>query len=233
MIEVCNEYTPRLLIYWKHDIVFGKFLGSMSMKIYREGNYILDHSFRGYGDSSCVLCSEMIKTFTTFDVVFVQSISWWTNIPKLLNSPKSPKFWVDKMMHQMYYDSMKHLLGQISKKTFTVLVLGHIGSDCRNKTVPQKKVSINIPTNYGWQKFAEKLWMTSIQVVEENKMDVKIIDVREPLAQSIHAHPSKASPSDCLHFCMNSAAINHYLDAFWNEVFSKWNISPLWKKKEN
>lgn len=43
--------------------------------------------------------------------------------------------------------------------------------------------------------------------------------------QSVHAHPSSRPgappPRDCLHFCMNSAAVNLYLDAYWNEVFSR------------
>jgi len=42
--------------------------------------------------------------------------------------------------------------------------------------------------------------------------------------QSRHLHPNSgglAPDWDCLHFCMNSAALNMYLDhIYWTEVFS-------------
>ncbi len=44
----------------------------------------------------------------------------------------------------------------------------------------------------------------------EQRLDIKVVDAREPLMQSVHSHPASgfAHPDDCLHFCMNSAAIN-------------------------
>jgi hypothetical protein len=47
-------------------------------------------------------------------------------------------------------------------------------------------------------------------------LNVQVVDAREPVMQSVNAHPVP----DCLHFCMNSAAVNIYLDIYWNEVFS-------------
>ena len=47
----------------------------------------------------------------------------------------------------------------------------------------------------------------------------QVVDAREPLMQSVHAHPVP----DCLHFCMTSAAVNIYLDIYWNEVFRYFN----------
>ena len=75
------------------------------------------------------------------------------------------------------------------------------------------------PDKYGWN-LAPKLWDTALTLIQEEGLNVQVVDVREPLMQSVHAHPSP----DCLHFCMNSAAINIYLDMYWTEVFSQYNI---------
>ena len=74
-----------------------------------------------------------------------------------------------------------------------------------------------IPGKYGWN-LDPKLWDTALVLVQNEGLDVQVIDAREPLMQSVHAHPSP----DCLHFCMNSAAINMYPDMYWNEDFSQY-----------
>mmetsp|Transcript_32508 Transcript_32508/g.55393 ORF Transcript_32508/g.55393 Transcript_32508/m.55393 type:complete len:259 (+) Transcript_32508:2-778(+) len=193
-----------------------QFLGSMATKIYHEGNHTLDHSLRGHGDSSCLLHNKMIADISLFDVVFVQEVSWFTSVVRTLNSTTSPSEWISNMLPQMYYDAMSKFLSKISEKTKTVFVLGQIGADCENKTVPEPSFDpIQIPDKYGWR-LAPKLWNTALTLIEKEGLDVQVVDVREPLMQSVHAHPSP----DCLHFCMNSAAINIYLDVYWNEVFS-------------
>ena len=68
-----------------------------------------------------------------------------------------------------------------------------------------------------------KLQTTSLNMIHDKKLDVHVIDARDPLMQSRHAHPNSgglAPDWDCLHFCMNSAALNMYLDIYWTEVFS-------------
>ena len=75
-----------------------------------------------------------------------------------------------------------------------------------------------IPNLHGWG-LAPKLWNISLAVIQDEELDVQVVDARQPLMQSVHAHPSP----DCLHFCMNSAALNIYLDIYWDEVFSKLN----------
>lgn len=194
-----------------------QFMGSMATKIYHRGNYTLDHSLRGHGDSSCLLSDEMIAEFHDFDLVFVQSVSWWTNLKNLLDSPTSPREWVSKMVPKMYYDAMNSLLSKISERSKTVFVLGQIGVDCQNKTAPEPFKSI--PDKYGWN-LAPKLWDTALTLIEEEGLDVQVVDARDPLMQSVHAHPSP----DCLHFCMNSAAVNIYHDMYWHEVFSRHTI---------
>ena len=67
------------------------------------------------------------------------------------------------------------------------------------------------------------LWDASLRLVQEEEVlksrDVQVVDLREPTMQSVHTHPQMPF-FDCGHLCMNSAAMNSYLNAFWNEVFS-------------
>jgi hypothetical protein len=208
----------------KHNITFcHQFMGTIATKIYHEGNYTLDHSLRGHGDSSCLLEDSNIAVVNSFDLVFVQSVAWWTSLGTLLDSPTSPKEWVEKMLPTVYYDAMKELLTKISGKTETVFVLGHIGVDCKEKTLPEPFEVDRIPHDHGWD-LAPKFWDTSLHLLLTEGLDVKVVDAREPLMQSVHAHPSSGhthpDEKDCLHFCMNSAAINMYLDLYWNEVLS-------------
>ena len=195
-----------------------QFMGSIATKVYHEGNYTLDHSLRGKGDSSCLLDDSNIASIGSFDLVLVQSVAWWTRLGVILDSPTSPKEWVHKMLPTVYYDAMKELLTKLSRQTKTVFVLGHIGADCKNKTLPEPFSVNNIPQNFGWDA-APTLWDTSLHLLLEERLDIKVVDAREPLMQSVHSHPE----GDCLHFCMNSAAVNLYLDIYWNEV-----ISQLW-----
>ncbi|KAL7432127.1 hypothetical protein ACHAXM_003136 [Skeletonema potamos] len=209
----------------KHNITFcHQFMGSISTKIYHEGNYTLDHSLRGHGDSSCLLEDSNIAAISSFDLVFVQSVAWWTNLGTHLDSPTSPKEWVDKMLPTVYYDAMKELLTKLSGKAETVFVLGHIGVDCKKKTLPEPFHVDRIPPDHGWDS-APKFWDTSLHLLLEERLDIKVVDARVPLMQSVHAHPAsgEAHPDkkDCLHFCMNSAAVNMYLDLYWNEVISQ------------
>ena len=111
-----------------------QFLGSMATKIYQEGNYTLDHSLRGHGDSSCLLRDDMIAGLNEFDVAFVQEVAWWTNLKNILDSPTSPSEWISKMVPMMYYDAMEALLSKLSQRTKTVFVLGQTGVDCKNKS---------------------------------------------------------------------------------------------------
>jgi len=190
----------------------------MATKIYHEGNYTLDHSLRGHGDSSCLLRDDVIDKLAEFDYVFVQSVAWWTNLKKHLNSSTSPREWVQKMTPIMYYDAISALLSRLSSQTKTFFVLGQVGTSCKNKTEPEPYVIENISDQYGWD-MAPKLWDTALAVIKENELNIQIVDAREPLMQSVHAHPSHHPRPDCLHFCMNSSAINIYLDIYWNEVF--------------
>ena len=211
----------------KHNITFCyQFMGSIATKVYHEGNYTLDHSLRGHGDSSCLLDDSNIAVINSFDLVFVQSLAWWTNLGTHLDSPTSPKEWVDKMLPTVYYDAMGELLTKISEKTETVFVLGQIGVDCKEKTVPEPFVVDRIPTDHGWNS-APKFWDTSMHLLLEERLDVRVVDAREPMMQGVHLHPASGSAhpnkKDCLHFCMNSAAVNLYLDMYWNEV-----IRQLW-----
>ena len=183
-------------------------------------NYTLDHSLRGHGDSSCLLHDDMIADLAGFDSVFLQPpIAWYTNIKNVLSSATSPEAWVQKMTPTMYFDALDAFLTKLSSRTKNVvLVLGQIGSDCQNKIEPEAFAVKEIPDKYGWQ-LAPKLWEKTLTLFEERKLDVQIVDARDPLMQSVHAHPSP----DCLHFCMNSAAVNMYLDLYWNEVFSRYS----------
>ena len=196
-----------------------QFMGSMATQVYHEGNYTLDHSVRGHGDSSCLLHDEMIADLSRFDLVFVQTLAWWTNLNTHLGSPSSPSEWILKMTPTVYYDAVGNFLSEISQRTETVFVLGQTGTKCRNKTEPEPFSMDDIAEKYGWS-LAPKLWNTSLAVIQEKRLDVQVVDARQPLMQSVHAHPSLFP--DCLHFCMNSAAVNIYLDMYWNEVFSSY-----------
>lgn len=207
--EQCKA-TRRCFTDEKHNITFcHQFLGTIATKKYHEGNYTLDHWLRGEGDSSCLLEDSYMAVIRSFDLVFVQSLAWWTNLGTHLDSPTSPKEWVDKMLPTVYYDSMKELLTKISEKAETIFVLGHIGVDCKEKTVPEPFLVDSIPPDHGWNS-APKFWDTSLHMLLNERLDIKVVDAREPLMQSVHSHPASgfAHPDDCLHFCMNSAAIN-------------------------
>ena len=197
-----------------------RFMGTVATRIYHEGNFTLDHHLRGDGDSSCLLHDEMLAESDKFDVAFIQgSIPWYVNLPRELNSSSSPFEWVQKMVPIVYRDAMDALLSNISQRTKTVFVLGQIGMGCANKSEPEPFSVNNIPSSYGWN-LAPKLWDTSLSLIREKEVNVQVIDARDPLMQSVHAHPVRAPDHDCLHFCMNSAAINIYLDMYWAEVFS-------------
>jgi len=143
-------------------------------------------------------------------------VTWYTHqLLTVLDSIKSPREWIVKMLPRLYKDAIGSLLSKISSRTNTILTLGQVGSDCRNKTKPEPYNSDKIPERFGWN-IAPKLWNASLDVIKEQSLNVKVIDARDPLMQSVQAHPSP----DCLHFCMNSAAINIYLDMYWNEIFS-------------
>ena len=211
-----------------HITICYQFMGSMATQIYHEGNYTLDHSQRGQGDSSCLLGDNMISEgLARFDLVFVQNIAWYTNLGKLLDSPKSPSEWVAEMTPIVYYDAMKELLTKISKQTKTVVTLGQTGTACKGKTNPESFRIQDIPDNFGWR-ISDKLWNASLRLIEDEQelSSVQIVDAREPLMQSVHAHPQQTLDNplqpDCVHFCMDSAAINIYLDMYWNEVFSRY-----------
>ena len=195
-----------------------QFLCSMATTVYSEGNFTLDHALRGKGDSSCLLQDEMMEQLTGFDLVFVQSLTWWTNLPTILDSPSSPMEWVAGMVPTMYYDAMKLILTKLSRSTKTVLVLGQTGVDCADKTEPEPFSIAKIPDQYGWS-MSPKLWDASLKLIEREGLNVQVVDARTPLMQSVHSHP----PGDCLHFCMNSAAVNIYLDMYYREVFSNFN----------
>jgi hypothetical protein len=199
-----------------------RFMGSMATKIYHEGNFTLDHRLRGRGDSSCLLHDEMIVEFDDFDLAVVEgSIAWFSGLPRLLNSSSSPFDWVERMVPELYHDAMGTYLSKVSQRTKTVFVLGQTGTICANKSVPEPFSVDNIPHSYGWN-IGPKLWNASLTLIRENEMNVQVIDAREPLMQSVHAHPVLSPQHDCLHFCMNSSAINMYLDMYWAQVFSQY-----------
>ncbi len=192
-----------------------QFMGSMATKIYHEGNYTLDHHLRGHGDSSCLLRNKMITEFNNFDLLFVQNHAWYISLGRYLDSPMSPSAWVSTIIPELYHDAMGSFLSKVSQRTKTILVLGQVGTDCANKVEPEPFIRENIPNRYGWD-LAPTLWDTSISLLQNEAINVQIVDVRDPLMQSVQAHPSE----DCLHFCLNSAAVNIYLDKYWVEVFS-------------
>jgi len=143
-----------------------QFMGSAATKIYHEGNFTLDHSKRGHGDSSCLLREENLNDMGKFDLVIIQSISWWTNLANNLGSSESPPQWVNKMIPTIYYDTMEVLLSSVSQHAKTVLVLGQIGTRCKNKTAPEPYLVEKIPNQYGWGT-APKLWDTSLNLIQE------------------------------------------------------------------
>eukprot|EP00956_Cyclotella_meneghiniana_P043699 scaffold284192_cov83-Cyclotella_meneghiniana.AAC.1 len=199
-----------------------QFVRTMAKSTYYEDNYTLDFSLMRKDrigndpDTSFLLNEEMIDQLAEFDFVFIQGVTWYTHqLLTVLDSIKSPREWIVKMLPRLYKDAIGSLLSKISSRTNTILTLGQVGSDCRNKTKPEPYNSDKIPERFGWN-IAPKLWNASLDVIKEQSLNVKVIDARDPLMQSVQAHPSP----DCLHFCMNSAAINIYLDMYWNEIFS-------------
>jgi hypothetical protein len=194
-------------------------MGSMSTQVYKKGNYTLVHSLRGLGDTSCLLYSKLTHQLIDFDLVFVQGITWWQGLPHVLNSTTSPFEWVSELVPTVYKDAMGTLLSHLSGKTKTVLVLGQVGTVCSGKTEPEEFDPGNIPgsNSYGWS-LAPQMWSALLNYLDDENIFVQIVDARDPTMQSVHAHPEP----DCLHFCMNSAAVNIYLDMYWNEVFSNY-----------
>jgi hypothetical protein len=209
-----------------------RFMGSISRGPIIEHNYTLNHSLRGHGDSSCLLHDTMIQQMSQFDLVFAQgSVMWFAGLPALLNSTSSPMEWISKKLPLLYHDAMEGLLSKLSQRTKTVFVLGQGGLLCANKTWPEpfredKEYNLtptrDVGAKYGWMQ-VPKLQTTSLNMIHDKKLNVHVIDARDPLMQSRHAHPNSGGLSpdwDCLHFCMNSAALNIYLDIYWTEVFS-------------
>eukprot|EP00535_Pseudo-nitzschia_heimii_P005005 CAMPEP_0197191058 /NCGR_PEP_ID=MMETSP1423-20130617/22713_1 /TAXON_ID=476441 /ORGANISM="Pseudo-nitzschia heimii, Strain UNC1101" /LENGTH=114 /DNA_ID=CAMNT_0042643593 /DNA_START=1158 /DNA_END=1505 /DNA_ORIENTATION=- len=113
---------------------------------------------------------------------------------------------------------MKAFLTKLSRRVRTIHVLGHTGVFCQGKTMPEAFDAANIPKKFGWDRAVE-LWDTALKRIDD-ELHVQVLDLRDPTMQSVHAHP-RIEPPDCLHFCMNSAAVNIYIDAYWNEVFSQ------------
>ena len=197
-----------------------QFMGTMATHIYTDGAYRLNHTRRGHGDSSCILRPSSLTTLASFDIVLVQSLAWWLNLPTLLDSKESPKAWVASMLTTVYTDALRALLIPLSKLTKTVFVLGQTGQKCHDRTVPDvninslftAEVSAELVLPYGWTT-AARLWKASLDLIQASSMDVEIVDVRKPLMAAVNAHPGSACSSevckstDCLHFCMNSAAV--------------------------
>ena len=61
-----------------------------------------------------------------------------------------------------------------------------------------------------------------LTVIRENKLNIQVTDARKLLMQCVHAHFVQSPQHDCLHFFMNSSAINIYLDMYWAQVFSQY-----------
>jgi hypothetical protein len=198
-----------------------RFMGSMATQVYHEGNFTFDHHLRGKGDSSCLLRDRMLAELSQFDMAFIQgSMAWFGGLVKQLNSSSSPYDWLQEMVPTIYRDAMDALLTEVSQRTKTVFVLGQTGTKCTNRSEPEQFNVDNLPLLYGWN-LASKLWDASLSLIRDKELNVQVIDARDPLMQSVHAHPERAPDRDCLHFCMNSAAINIYLDMYWAEVFSR------------
>jgi len=169
----------------------------------------------------------MLKEFAKFDLVLVQTQIWWGELPKMLASEDSPESWITEMLPTVYTDSLKALLIPLSLKTKTALVLGHVGVDCHNKREPEELTSdgFNVPDYHGWPMIT-RFWSDATRLVHEANLAVEIVDVRAPLMSSVHAHVGSTDKDaslydDCFHFCMNSAAVNAYLDRYQVALFDK------------
>ncbi|KAL3773398.1 hypothetical protein ACHAWO_003689 [Cyclotella atomus] len=198
-----------------------QFMGSMATKVYRDGNYTLDlkdykleFSFMAERETSFLLEDETINDLAVFDIVFIQGVAWFAGIPGFYNSPTSPRKWIDEILPELYRDVWEVLLTKLSDKTKVVLTLGQTGTSCENKTVPEPYYPELIPNKYSWV-ISPKLSNLSLDIIKDLSLEVQVVDAREPLMQSVHAHKN----TDCLHFFMSSAAVNIYLDMYWNEVF--------------
>ena len=209
-----------------------RFMGYIAIGPIIEHNYTLNHQFGGQGDSSCLLNDTMMQQMNQFDLAFVQgSVMCFARLPALLNSTSSPMEWISKKLPLLYHDAMEGLLSKLSQRTKTVFVLGQGGLRCVNTTRPEPfredieyklAATRDVGSKYGWMQ-VPKLQTTSLNMIHDKKLDVHVIDARDPLMQSRHAHPNSGGLDpywDCLHFCMNSAALNMYLDIYWTEVFS-------------
>jgi hypothetical protein len=182
---------------------------------YSEGNLTLARGFND--DSSCVL--ELTAKLSDYDLVFVQGMAHFQSLANHHHSSSAPLGWIAELTPLVYKDAMGKLLSDLSEKTRTVLVLGQIATSCWNKTEPEEFHLFEIPSQWGMDR-APKMWAALLNYLDEEKVNVQIVDARDPLLQSVHAHPD-VDYGDCLHFCMNSAALNIYLDMYWVEVFSK------------
>lgn len=193
------------------------FMGNMAARVYREDNYTLDLKRNGtsHGDTSYLLDNEAIDELAKFDIVFIQGVAWFAGIPISFDSPISPRQWTQQLLPKLYRDAWEVLLIKLSTRTKVVVTLGQTGTACVNKTAPEPYDPDQIPNRYGWT-IAVKLWQQPLDIIRELSLDVQVVDAREPLMQSLHAHKG----NDCLHFCMTSAAVNIYLDMYWNEVFA-------------
>ena len=186
---------------------------SMATQVYQQGNYSLNLTGNLH-DTSFLLQDEMLDKMAKFDFVFIEGVVWFTAIQRIFDSPTSPAEWIHELLLKLYRDVMESILIKLSHQTKTILVLGQTGTSCQNKTKPESYDPEDIPNLYGWRD-VPLLWNQSLSIVKEFSLDVQVVDAREPLMQSVHAHPAP----DCFHFCMNSAALNIHLDMYWNEVF--------------
>ena len=192
-----------------------QFMGRMATQVYQEGSYILNLTeISGQGDTSYLLQDEMLDQIAEFDLVFIQGVVWFAGIQRVFESPTSPAEWIHELLPKLYRDVMEVILSKLAYRTKTIVVLGQSGTTCINKTEPEPYYPDRIPDSYAWN-VSPKLWDQSLNVIKDLSLDVQVVDAREPLMQSVHARPAP----DCLHFCMTSAALNMYLDMYWNEVF--------------
>jgi hypothetical protein len=215
--DVCIERICMKDTIGNITICFQVMLAMLTQE-YPEGNLTLVRGFEG--DTSCVL--ELTAELSDYDLVFVQGMVWFQSLAYRQHS-SSPFGWVTELVPFVYKDAMGKLLSDLSEKTKTVLVLGQIATACWNKTEPEEFHLFEIPSKWGMD-LAPKMWTALLNYLDEEKMNVQIVDVRDPLLQSVHAHP-EPDYNDCLHFCMNSAALNIYLDMYWVEVFSKFTLT--------
>ena len=194
-------------------------MGNMATQVYQEGNFTLNLTETSrHGDTSYLLQDKTLNRIAEFDIVFIQGVAWFAGIATAFDSPTSPRKWIHEILPQLYRDAMEVILSKLSYRTKTIVVFGQTGSSCRNKTKPEPYDPEKIPDSYAWN-ISPRLWNQSLNIIKELSLDVQVVDAREPLMQSVHAHPVP----DCLHFCMTSAALNIYLDMYWNEVFRYFN----------